>query len=142
MIGSGSGSGTGSGSGGLDVLVVEDNPVNSLFVDRLLKRRGHRVTVVANGRLGCEAVAAHAFDLVLMDVAMPEMDGLAATRAIRERERRTGQHVLIVALTAQATAEDRARCLGAGMDDFLTKPLEVPLLEAILERLVSAVGAV
>jgi signal transduction histidine kinase/CheY-like chemotaxis protein len=122
-------------AGGLDVLVVEDNAVNSLFVERLLERRGHRVTVAVNGRLGVEATGAHAFDLVLMDVAMPEMDGLAATRAIRDRERATGVHVPIVALTAHATPEDRERCLDAGMDDYLTKPLQVPLLEALLARL-------
>ena len=120
---------------GLDILVVEDNVVNSRFVEKLLERRGHRVQVAANGRLGVEASAAANFDLILMDVQMPEMDGLAATRAIRERERTTGVHAPIVALTAHASSEDRERCLAAGMDDYLTKPLRVPLLDAILEQL-------
>ena len=109
--------------------------VNSRFVEKLLERRGHRVQVAANGRLGVEASAAANFDLILMDVQMPEMDGLAATRAIRERERTTGVHAPIVALTAHASSEDRERCLAAGMDDYLTKPLRVPLLDAILEQL-------
>jgi CheY-like chemotaxis protein len=119
---------------GLEVLVVEDNLVNSRFVEKLLARRGHRVQVAANGRLGVEASEATAFDLILMDVQMPEMDGLAATRAIRQREGSTGVHVPIVALTAHASNEDCERCLAAGMDDYLTKPLRVPLLDAILEQ--------
>ena len=131
--------GTGAGARpslpSLDVLVVEDNVVNSRFVEKLLERRGHRVQVAANGRLGVEASAERAWDLILMDVQMPEMDGLAATRAIRRREADEGAHVPIVALTAHASAEDRQRCLAAGMDDYLTKPLRVPLLEAILEQL-------
>jgi signal transduction histidine kinase/CheY-like chemotaxis protein len=122
----------------LDVLVVEDNLVNSRFVEKLLERRGHRVQVAANGRLGVEASATSDFDLVLMDVQMPEMDGLAATRAIRQRERTTGVHVPIVALTAHASNEDRDRCLAAGMDDYLTKPLRVPLLDAVLDQLAGA----
>ncbi|MBK9472831.1 MAG: response regulator [bacterium] len=120
---------------GLDILVVEDNVVNSRFVEKLLERRGHRVQVAANGRLGVEASAAANFDLILMDVQMPEMDGLAATRAIRERECTTGVHAPIVALTAHASSEDRERCMAAGMDDYLTKPLRVPLLDAILDQL-------
>jgi signal transduction histidine kinase/ActR/RegA family two-component response regulator len=120
---------------GLDVLVVEDNVVNSRFVEKLLERRGHRVRVAANGRLGVEASAAADYDLILMDVQMPEMDGLAATRAIRQREGNTGRHIPIVALTAHASNEDRDRCLAAGMDDYLTKPLRVPLLDAILDQL-------
>ncbi|MBK8166636.1 MAG: response regulator [bacterium] len=119
----------------LDVLVVEDNIVNSRFVEKLLERRGHRVSVAANGRLGVEASAERAWDLILMDVQMPEMDGLAATRAIRRREEDGQTHVPIVALTAHASTEDRQRCLAAGMDDYLTKPLRVPLLDAILEQL-------
>jgi signal transduction histidine kinase/ActR/RegA family two-component response regulator len=123
---------------GLDVLVVEDNLVNARFVEKLLERRGHRVQVAANGRLGVEASGASDFDLILMDVQMPEMDGLAATRAIRQRERTTGAHVPIVALTAHASQEDRDRCLAAGMDDYLTKPLRVPLLDAVLGQLAGA----
>jgi signal transduction histidine kinase/ActR/RegA family two-component response regulator len=119
----------------LDILVVEDNIVNSRFVEKLLERRGHRVSVAPNGRLGVEASAEREWDLILMDVQMPEMDGLAATRAIRRREEGGSACVPIVALTAHASAEDRQRCLAAGMDDYLTKPLRVPLLDAILEQL-------
>jgi signal transduction histidine kinase/CheY-like chemotaxis protein len=108
----------------LDVLLAEDNPVNRTLAVRLLERRGHRVACAANG---VEAVAlwkARRFDLVLMDVQMPEMDGLAATRAIRELELAAGRRAPIVAVTAHASSEDRARCLEAGMDGFLAKPIQ------------------
>ena len=117
----------------LGVLVVEDNLVNSRFVKGLLEKMGHAVSVSANGRLGFEAVRDHAFDLVLMDVQMPEMDGLQATRAIREMEAKKGGHTPIVALTAHSSAEDRERCLASGMDAYLTKPLKTQLLKDILK---------
>ena len=108
----------------LDILLAEDNPVNRTLAVRLLERRGHRVACAANG---VEAVAlwkARPFDLVLMDVQMPEMDGLAATRAIRELELAAGRRTPIVAVTAHASSEDRVRCLEAGMDGFLAKPIQ------------------
>ena len=120
------------GAGSLRVLVVEDNPVNSRFVERLLHKQGHQVTVAVNGRLGVEQAATGNFDFILMDVQMPEMDGLQATRAIRSAELETRCHVPIVALTAHASTEDRDRCLEAGMDDYLTKPLQVPRLKTIM----------
>jgi signal transduction histidine kinase len=114
----------------LRVLVVEDNPVNSRFVQRYLEKRDHRVTVAANGRLGVAAHARGDFDLVLMDVQMPEMDGLEATRAIRAAE--GDARIPIVGLTAHASSEDRDQCLAAGMDGYLTKPVNLEALDGIV----------
>jgi two-component system sensor histidine kinase/response regulator len=117
----------------LKVLLAEDNAVNQKLATRLLEKMGHFVTLAANGG---EAVAAHAaeeFDVILMDVQMPEMNGFEATARIREREKRTGEHVQIVALTAHAIQGDRERCLGAGMDDYLSKPLSASALANKLE---------
>jgi signal transduction histidine kinase/ActR/RegA family two-component response regulator len=119
----------------LSVLVVEDNLVNSRYVQRLLEKRGHRVEVAENGLLGVEAVKKSAFDLVLMDVQMPEMDGLQATRNIRFSETETRGHLPIIALTAHASAEDRERCLAAGMDAYLTKPLQVQKLWKLMDHI-------
>jgi CheY-like chemotaxis protein len=89
--------------------------------------------VAGNGREALEALEKESFDLVLMDVQMPEIDGLAATEAIREKEKVTGTHLAVVALTAHAMKGDRERCLAAGMDDYLSKPIRPPELDAILE---------
>jgi PAS domain S-box-containing protein len=116
------------------VLVAEDNPVNQKVAARILEKAGCRVDVVANG---LEAIAAHeraAYALIIMDCQMPTMDGYEATRQIRARERETGKHVAIVAMTAHALAGDRERCLGAGMDDYLSKPVEPERLAAVLVR--------
>jgi PAS domain S-box-containing protein len=118
----------------LRVLVAEDNAVNQRLVARLLEKRGHRVTVTANGREAVEALAKHNFDLVLMDVQMPEMDGFEAAAVIREREKHNGTHMPIIALTAHAMKGDRERCLANGMDDYLTKPIRPLELDKILER--------
>ena len=117
----------------LRVLVVEDNAVNQRLATRLLEKRGHRVTVTANGREAVESVEKHAYDLILMDVQMPEMDGLEATAVIREREKRKGSHIPIIALTAHAMKGDRERCLAAGMDGYLTKPIRSQELDEVLE---------
>ncbi|MBI5440171.1 MAG: response regulator [Deltaproteobacteria bacterium] len=108
----------------LRVLVVEDNAVNLLVIEELLKRKGIRVSSAANGKEALRAVDAAPFDLIFMDVQMPEMDGLEATRALRERGSRTP----IIGLTAHAMREDRERCLQAGMDDYLPKPVECDVL--------------
>jgi PAS domain S-box-containing protein len=108
----------------LRILVAEDNPVNQELVLHLLERRGHSVIVAENGRQALAAVEKHKFDLVLMDVQMPEMGGIEATQAIREKEIATGAHVPIVAMTAHAMSGDRERCLAAGMDGYLAKPLD------------------
>jgi len=115
------------------VLVAEDNAVNRLFLAALLDRMGHSAHFVENGLEALQAVQEHDFDIVLMDVHMPVMDGIAATEAIRKLD--TPLCTLpIVALTADAYADTRARCLSAGMDDVLVKPLGMPELEALFER--------
>jgi two-component system, sensor histidine kinase and response regulator len=108
----------------LRVLVAEDNAVNQQVAVGMLERAGHEATVAANGREVLALLGQKPFDVVLMDVQMPELDGLEATAAIRERERSTGGHVPIVALTAHAMKGDAARCLRAGMDAYLAKPLQ------------------
>jgi signal transduction histidine kinase/ActR/RegA family two-component response regulator len=118
----------------LRLLVAEDNAVNQLLMARLLERRGHRVTLVATGCEALEALEINRYDLVFMDVQMPDMDGLAATAAIREKEKRDGTHLVVIALTAHAMKGDRERCLAAGMDDYLTKPIDAQELDALLSR--------
>jgi|HubBroStandDraft_6_1064221.scaffolds.fasta_scaffold01339_6 PAS domain S-box-containing protein len=108
----------------LRILVAEDNPVNQELVLHLLERRGHSVIVAENGRQALAAIEKHKFDLVLMDVQMPEMGGIEATQAIREKEKSTGTHLPIVAMTAHAMRGDRERCIEAGMDSYLAKPLD------------------
>jgi CheY-like chemotaxis protein/HPt (histidine-containing phosphotransfer) domain-containing protein len=105
------------------VLVAEDNATNQKLVLTLLSQRGHEVVVVGNGRQAVETSAAQPFDVILMDVQMPELGGLEATAAIRARERDAGGHVPIIALTAHAMSGDRERCLAAGMDAYVSKPL-------------------
>jgi CheY-like chemotaxis protein len=123
----------------LRVLVVEDNPVNQTLAQRLLEKQGYLVTVAGNGKEALAALAGAAFDVVLMDVQMPEMDGLAATAAIRAAEQGTGRRLPIIALTAQALDGDRERCLAAGMDGYLAKPVRGPqLLRAVAEALCPA----
>jgi signal transduction histidine kinase/CheY-like chemotaxis protein len=115
------------------ILLVEDNPVNQKVAMELLGRRGHSIEVAHNGAEAVDAVAREDFDVVLMDVHMPVMDGLAATRIIREQERGSGSHVPIVALTAGATVEDRENSMAAGMDDFVTKPFRAEELFTVVE---------
>ena len=117
----------------LRVLVAEDNVVNQRVARGLLTKRGHQVTIVANGREAVEAVENGTFDLVLMDVQMPEMDGCEATTAIRTMEAGTGRHVRIVAMTAHAMSGDRDRCFAAGMDGYLSKPIVPAMLRTVVE---------
>jgi PAS domain S-box-containing protein len=119
----------------LHILLAEDNPVNMQLVTALLGKRGHTVVGVANGRLAVAAVAAHKFDLVLMDVQMPELDGLEATAAIRKAEIGTGVHVPIIALTAHAMKGDREACIAAGMDEYVSKPVNATDLFARIDLL-------
>jgi signal transduction histidine kinase/DNA-binding response OmpR family regulator/HPt (histidine-containing phosphotransfer) domain-containing protein len=116
------------------VLLAEDNPVNQKVAAGLLGKRGHDITIVANGLEALEALARETFDVVLMDVQMPEMGGLEATEEIRRREKETGQHVRIVAMTAHAMSGDRDRCLSAGMDGYLSKPIKPDMLYAVVEE--------
>ncbi len=120
----------------LRILVAEDNLVNQRLIVRLLEKRGHRVTLVADGRQAIEALDQGSFDLVLMDIQMPEMDGLEATAILREKEKKTGNHQSIVALTAHAMTGDRDRCLAAGMDGYLTKPIRPQELDQVLKNYV------
>ena len=117
----------------LRVLLAEDNAVNRKVVTRLLEKRGHQVLVTTNGKEALAALKKGTFDLVLMDVQMPEMDGFEATRMIRLSEQGTAFHQRIIALTAYAMSGDRARCLEAGMDGYLTKPLAALALDQVLE---------
>jgi len=119
----------------LRVLLAEDSPTNQLIAVSNLKKAGHTVHVVDNGRKAVQALADREFDLVLMDVAMPEMDGLEATRIIREREKEAGGHIPIIAMTAFATKEYRKKCLEAGMDAYVTKPVSIDELHETIEAL-------
>ena len=117
----------------LRILLAEDNPVNQKLAVRLLEKRGHHVEVASTGREALERLGAGVFDLVLMDVQMPDMDGLEATRHIRASERLRGGHLPIVALTAHTMRGDRERCLAAGMDAFVDKPIDVAKLFEVLD---------
>ncbi len=118
----------------LSILVAEDNDVSRLLLERLLANQGHTVT---EARTGIEAIKLYGqstFDLILMDVQMPDMDGFEATAEIRGRARKTGEHIPIIALTAHAIKGDRERCLDAGMDDYLSKPIQPDELRAAIRR--------
>ncbi len=116
----------------LHILLAEDNRVNQIVATRMLEKMGHSVVVAENGRFVLELLARQSFDLVLMDVQMPEMDGLTTATKIRESERRTHLHLPIIAMTAHAMKGDRERCLQAGMDGYLTKPINSQRLEEAL----------
>ncbi|MFN8587223.1 MAG: ATP-binding protein [Candidatus Eisenbacteria bacterium] len=125
---------------GLQVLLVEDNAVNRKVAVRLLEKQGVRVTAAEDGRIGVEKWTEGSFDLVLMDVQMPEMDGFQATAAIRELEAARGMHTPIVAMTAHAMSGDRERCLAAGMDDYITKPVRAESLYEVIGRWAGRTG--
>jgi CheY-like chemotaxis protein len=122
----------------LFILVAEDNAINQLLSRRLLEKMGHRVQVVGTGREAVQAVEQQRFDLVLMDIQMPDMDGLEATRSIRKAELRTGRHLPIVAMTAHAMEGDEERCLTSGMDGYIAKPIEPQVLFATVGALTGA----
>ncbi|MGA8025723.1 MAG: two-component regulator propeller domain-containing protein [Bryobacteraceae bacterium] len=128
-----------TGSNPIRVLLVEDNAVNRKLAVRLLEKQGNTVTTANNGREALEALEKFGWevDLILMDVQMPEMDGYQATAAIREREKRTGTHLPIIAMTAHALDRDRERCLAAGMDGYVSKPIHMEKLFQLIEGLVA-----
>ena len=126
----------------LHILLAEDNVINQQLTVRTLGKRGHRVTVVENGKLALEALEKQSFDIVLMDVQMPEMDGLEATSTIRQREVLTGEHVPIIAMTAHAMKGDRERCLAAGMDAYISKPVHIEELLQVTEGITRHVGPI
>ena len=117
----------------MNILVAEDNAVNQKLIDHILAQLGHRADLVSNGREALEALDKKRYDLIFMDVHMPEMDGLEATRRIMN-SRRPEERPRIVALTADAMAEDRQKCIDAGMDDYLSKPVHVEDVAAILNQ--------
>jgi CheY-like chemotaxis protein len=122
---------------GLRILLAEDNRVNQIVARRMAEKMGHTVVVASNGRLALLLLATQPFDLVLMDVQMPEMDGLTAARKIRESEQSTPFHLPIIAMTAHAMKGDRERCVDAGMDGYVSKPISGPQLE---EEIASVMG--
>ena len=140
------------GKEALHILLAEDNIVNQKMAVRMLEKRGHRTVVASNGREAIEKLKEELFDLVLMDIQMPEMDGLTATREIRKwkmenrnSEDSKGGHqdqvsnIPIIAITAHAMKGDREKCLEAGMDDYVTKPIKAEELFEVMEQVVSQV---
>jgi signal transduction histidine kinase/ActR/RegA family two-component response regulator len=125
----------------LRVLLAEDNAVNALLASVLLRKAGHEVTHVVTGRKALDSLALNPFDIVLMDMQMPDMDGMEATGEIRRSEIKTGRHIPIVAFTAHAMAEDRKRFLAAGADGYLTKPFTPDQLHAVIDSLRSLIDA-
>jgi CheY-like chemotaxis protein len=123
------------------VLLAEDNAVNRKFAVRLLEKRGYTVSVVADGRAALAALEKELFDVVLMDVQMPEMDGFEATASIRAKEKSTGGHIPIIALTAHSLKADQERCLAAGMDGYISKPIRTNELFATIEKVLAEVSA-
>ncbi|HLK66794.1 MAG TPA: response regulator [Bryobacteraceae bacterium] len=126
----------------LRVLVVEDNAINQRLAQRLLEKNGHRVSLANNGHKALEALGEDQFDVVLMDLQMPEMDGLQATAAIRARERGRDQHQIIIAMTAHAMKGDAEKCLAAGMDGYVSKPIRSEELFATLQTIAEGSFAV
>jgi CheY-like chemotaxis protein len=119
----------------LRVLLAEDNPVNRIVALRLIEKQGHVVECAANGLEVLDLISKQYFDLVLMDIEMPEMDGFEATQRIREAEQLSGEHVPILAMTAHAMIGDEERCLAGGMDGYLSNPINFQELFRILDEL-------
>ena len=124
------------------VLVAEDNAINQALIMRLLANMGHTPVLAQNGKEAVSLASSEVFDLVFMDVQMPEMDGLAATQAIRQRETMDGTHLPIYAMTAHAMKGDRERCLESGMDGYLTKPIRFSDVERTLANLGSEAAVI
>jgi CheY-like chemotaxis protein len=118
----------------LRILLAEDNVVNQKVAAAMLMRVGHAVFIAGNGKEALRALVGQAFDLILMDIQMPEMDGLSATAAIRLDEKVTGRHIPIIAMTAHAMTGDRERCLAAGMDDYISKPVDARELLKLISQ--------
>jgi CheY-like chemotaxis protein len=123
--------------GKLNVLLAEDNKVNQVLAMRLLEKRGFTVTLAETGQAAVEASEKLAFDVTLMDIQMPLMSGFEATRLIRAREITSGRHTPIIAMTANAMAGDREKCLESGMDAYISKPINIAELFETIEKLLS-----
>jgi len=119
----------------LRILLVEDNTINQILVQRMLRKRAWNIVVAITGREALAALESERFDLILMDVQMPEMSGLEVTAAIRGKEKETGEHIPIVATTASVMKEDRQRCFDAGMDAYIAKPIEKEILHETIDKL-------
>ena len=119
----------------LRILLAEDNPVNQKLATKLFEKMGHSVAVAEDGKKALEAMTQGVFDLVMMDIQMPVMDGFEATKIIRNQEQRTGTHVPIVAMTAHAMKGDRERCLASGMDGYVSKPIDLQELSETIDNL-------
>ena len=132
---------SGASGRGSHVLLAEDNKVNQTLAVRLLEKRGYRISVVDNGRAAVEALQRDTFDLVLMDIQMPEMNGFEATAKIRAKEKLSGAHIPIVAMTANAMKGDQEACLAAGMDGYVSKPIRSVELFATIENVLAQFGA-
>jgi two-component system, sensor histidine kinase and response regulator len=128
-------------AGSLRILLAEDQPVNQVLAVRLLEKRGHSVTVANNGQEALDLLVQHSYELVLMDIQMPVMDGFETTRSLRLREEGAGGHLPIVAMTAYAIKGDRERCLASGFDAYISKPIDSASLYEIVERLGHAPAA-
>jgi CheY-like chemotaxis protein len=118
----------------LSILVTEDNEVSRSLAGRLLAKEGHTVTAARTGMEALNLYEHGVFDLILMDIQMPDMDGFQVTAEIRQRERMTGEHIPIIAVTAHAIRGDRERCLDAGMDEYLSKPIRPGELTAVIRK--------
>jgi CheY-like chemotaxis protein/HPt (histidine-containing phosphotransfer) domain-containing protein len=125
----------------LSILLAEDNRINQQVATRLLERMGHSVVIANHGLDALSLWSSRGFDLILMDIQMPEMDGLTATKRIREEEREIQTHIPIIAMTAHAMKGDRERCIEAGMDEYLTKPINPRRVEEAIERVMSGQNA-
>ena len=123
----------------LSFLVAEDEAVNQRLIVRLLEKRGHNVLLAKNGREALEVFEKHSFDVILMDGQMPEMDGFEATKLMRQKEKASGTHHPIIALTALAIKGDKERCLAAGMDGYVSKPLKIEELFSVIENVAPGV---
>ncbi len=124
----------------LKILVAEDNPVNQKVVTRILEKVGHSVTIAANGKQAVEMASSGSFDLILMDVQMPEMDGFQATELIREHQKISGDVTPVVAMTAHALKGDRELCIEAGMDQYVSKPLQIKELLRVIDSVTQNSG--
>ena len=123
----------------LQILLVEDNELNQKFAVAVVKRLGHKIDIAANGLIGLNAYKSKDYDLILMDIQMPVMNGIEATKAIRqqEKDKGKGKHILIFVITAFAMEQDRKNCFDAGMDDFLAKPYKPTELEQKINELMN-----
>ncbi len=118
----------------MNILLAEDNFINQKMAVTILEKHGHRITVAENGRQALDLLGAEKFDLVLMDVQMPVMDGLTATSIIRQKEQSSKDHIAIIAMTAHAMKGDRDKCIEVGMDDYISKPIEPHKLFSLLDK--------